>query len=221
MLSGGLQGWVRGSDIRQHARLQGHPQQWNWRRLIDRLLEAKPVQIASHFHAPTLLALHQGEGGRLRETRVCVWEVGAPLKESAGFKPTRELDVTLTVICTQRTHIDIKWELCAWGVVFLVRGCISSHRLENNIRDWQVVQPCTLCPCACFNKPEKSKTRFPAEIKLKHCTRYVVVVVTHLPVLCCRSKPYRYNPDTTHSHVQSLDDLNAQLLRSPVPENIY
>lgn len=38
MLSAGLQGEVCESDIRQHAKLPGQPQQWNWRRLIDRLL---------------------------------------------------------------------------------------------------------------------------------------------------------------------------------------
>jgi len=51
---------VCGSDIRQHVKLQGLPQQWNCRWLIDRLLERKPVQIASHFHAPTVQALHKG-----------------------------------------------------------------------------------------------------------------------------------------------------------------
>ncbi len=78
-LSAGLQGWECGSDIRQHAKLQGHPQRWNCRWLIDRLLETKPVQIASHFHAPTLLTLHQGESKWLGETHIrecmcaCVW----------------------------------------------------------------------------------------------------------------------------------------------------
>lgn len=31
IFSAGLQGEVCGSDIRQHAKLRGHPQQWNWR----------------------------------------------------------------------------------------------------------------------------------------------------------------------------------------------
>lgn len=74
MFSAGLQGEVCGSDIRQHAKLRGHPQQWNWRQTNWQAVGRRElVQIASHFHAPTPLALHQGEGGWRGEpcVRVC------------------------------------------------------------------------------------------------------------------------------------------------------
>lgn len=106
----GLQCWVCGSDIRQHAKLQGHPRQWNCRWLIDRLLERKQVQIASHFHAPTRRDLHQGEGeqhGRVRVcASVCSWE---RMLSRGVCKPTGEVDVTLTVICTCRRAISHKY----------------------------------------------------------------------------------------------------------------
>ena len=131
-----LQGRGCGSDIRRRAKLQGRPQQWNCRRLIDRLLETTAVQIASHFHAPTPRALHQGEGGR--DVCECVW-VGMLLR--GVCRPTREVDVTLTVIYTHtHTHIYIylRMKTCARlqsEDVFLAQSHTVSHirprMLEN------------------------------------------------------------------------------------------
>lgn len=71
---------VCGSDIRQHVKLQGIPQQCNCGWLIDRLLETKQVKIASHFHAPTLRVPHKGErlvaGEDACTFGVCVWVCG-------------------------------------------------------------------------------------------------------------------------------------------------
>ena len=72
-LRAGLPGGVCGSDIRQHAKLQGRPQQWNCRRLIDRLLETKASpdsQSLSRSHTP-----RSPPGGRWvarRDVSVCV-----------------------------------------------------------------------------------------------------------------------------------------------------
>lgn len=84
-LRAGLPGGVCGSDIRQHAKLQGRPQQWNCRRLIDRLLETKASpdsQSLSRSHTP-----RSPPGGRWvarRDVSVCVcvggWVVGYAVK---------------------------------------------------------------------------------------------------------------------------------------------
>lgn len=66
---------VCGSDIRQHVKLQGLPQQCNCGWLIDRLVEMKQVRIASHFHAPTLCVPRQGER-LVAGKNACVWGSG-------------------------------------------------------------------------------------------------------------------------------------------------
>lgn len=106
-LTTGLQGWACESDLRQHVKLQGLPQQWNCRWLIDRLLKTQPVQIASHFHAPALLTLHQG-GRRPAGGEVCVC-VRRYTLDSLG----KRMSLSQSSAHVRRfTHTDIHTHIC-------------------------------------------------------------------------------------------------------------